>query len=167
MQPTELQEIVVRTFEHNSRDDQKARILRYEILNLSTGVDDACVDAVYGRREEEAGFIKIGAFLGDGLVGTLCLDPQKDGSLLLRQFAVSAKLQGMGIGKKLMDFTHCLARERGYTRITLDARQNVIGFYAKCGYRLTGKTFVHPQIVLEQMETDLSQTASEVCSPEK
>lgn len=147
--------LVIRRYEHGSNDDKKGYLLRHDILNLAPGVGDAALEFVFGCHDKEANQVKLGAFLEDCMVGTVNLVPQSDGTVLLRQFAVTTKLQGMGIGKKLLEYAHMTAKTLGYKRITLDARQNVVKFYAKAGYMLTGKQLVYPEIVLEEMYIDL------------
>lgn len=154
MEPVTYDTLVVRTYQHGGIDDKKGLILRNEILNLAVGIGEGSVNFIYSNHEEEVEQIKIGAFIENRIVGTLNLVPQEDGTLLLRQFAVTTKLQGMGIGRKLMDFAHGVAKEQGCMRIVLEARQNVCEFYAKCGYKRTGKQTVYPQVVLEEMYID-------------
>lgn len=155
MQMVKQDSLVIRRYEHGSDDDRKGYLLRHDILNLAPGVGDAAVQFVFGCHDKEADQIKLGAFSEDCMVGTVNLAPQPDGTVLLRQFAVTTKLQGMGIGKKLLAYAHTTAKELGYTRVMLDARQNVAEFYAKAGYIRTGKKLVYPEIVLEQMYIDL------------
>jgi len=145
----------IRIYDKNSADYRKALVLRWDVLNLSKGVGQSDVDFILGDHPDEDGFIKIGAFIDGNIVGTLDLAPMNiPGRLLLRQFAVSKKLQGYGIGMKLIKFAHNAARERGYTSIELHARQDVIGFYQKAGYRMMGR-MTTGNITLEYMHTDL------------
>ena len=155
MQPIEIDGIVFRPYEHGSRDDMKGYILRCTAMNLFPIPDESAVDFMYGDHENEKNRIKLGAFLGDGMAGTVCLVPQDEKTALLCQFAVSTKLQGKGIGRKLLAYTHAAAKELGFTRIVLDARQHAVGFYAKSGYIPTGEKKVYPNLVLEQMVIDL------------
>lgn len=155
MQTETENNLVVRRYAHNSSDDKKGYILRHFVLNLTPGVDDYTVAFLYGDHEDEAREIKIGAFVDDRMVGTLCLTPQEDQLASIRQFAVFPDLQGMGIGRKLLDYAHATAKELGCKRIYLDARQTVVAFYAKAGYVCTGKTSVYPSVTLEQMYIDL------------
>ena len=67
--------------------------------------------------------------------------------------AVLNDLQGKGIGKALMQFAENLARDRGYKKITMHARQNALGFYEKMGYKKVGKEFQEitiPHFVMEK-----------------
>ena len=68
---------------------------------------------------------------------------------------VSNDLKRMGYGKKLLDYAHAAAKELGYHRVILNARENVVGFYTKAGYIPTGKRSVSAILVLVQMTFDL------------
>lgn len=117
--------------------------------------DDNAVEFMYGSHENEKNRIKLGAFLGNGMVGTVCLEPQCEHTALLCQFAVAPKLQGKGIGRKLLAYTHEAAKELGFTRIVLESRQNAYEFYCKAGYIPTGEQRVFPNLVLHKMYIDL------------
>ena len=143
-----------REYAHGSSDYQKALILRYCILARDCSIPDSAVEFVYGPHEDEKDQFLLGAFYGSQLLATLNLQ-KKDGALLLRQFAVHEKQQGTGLGMKLLQFAHAFAREKGYKRIVLHARMNVIGFYEKGGYVLTDKRYVYPDLTLAHMYIDL------------
>lgn len=155
MQPVTYENLVVRPYEHGSDDDKKAYILRHTVLSLAPEVSDGILKFIFCTHEDEASHIKLGAFTADGMVGTLCLVPQEDGTAKIMQFAVTQKLQGMGIGKKLLEYAHATARELGHKRIMINARQDVEGFYAKAGYVSTGKRFGSARLMLVQMYIDL------------
>ena len=143
-----------REYAHGSSDYQKALILRYCILARDCSIPDSAVEFVYGLHEDEKNQFLLGAFDGSQLLATLNLQ-EKDGALLLRQFAVHEKQQGTGLGMKLLRFAHAFARKRGYKRIVLHARMNVIGFYEKGGYVLTDKRYIYPDLTLAHMYIDL------------
>lgn len=155
MQPIVYDDLVIRPYEHGSDDDKKGYILRNKMLSHSTGVDDRVLRSIFTIHDSEADQTKLGAFIGDSMVGTLSLAPMENGSVRIKQFAVTDKLQGRGIGKKLLAYAHATAKELGYKRIELSARQNVIGFYAKAGYVVMGELFGPPTNILQQMYIDL------------
>ena len=148
-------ELVCREYAHGSGDYRKALILRVSVLGLASGIDDFLSDMVFAPSEEERSYYFLGAFEADTLSATLNLIPQEDGSLLVRQFAVHGSCQGKGVGKRLMAFAHDFAREKGFRRMVLHSRLPAVGFYEKCGYRLTGKRFVYPEITLDEMIAEL------------
>lgn len=155
MQPFTYGDLVIRPYEHGSVDDKKGYILRHKVLGLAPGVGDRTLEFVFGSHDDEREQIKIGVFQADAMVGTLCLVPHDDGTAMIKQFAVDVKLQGRGIGKKLLEYAHATAKELGVSRIILDARQKVEKFYAKAGYIPTGKLSGSPTLVLVQMYYDL------------
>lgn len=148
-------ELIYREYAHGSGDYRKALILRVSVLGLAHGIDDFLRDMVFSPAEEERNYYFLGAFEQDTLVATLNLIPQEDGSLLLRQFAVHNSCQGKGVGRQLVAFAHSFAREKGFRKIVLHSRLNAVGFYEKCGYRLTGRRFVYPEITLDEMIAEL------------
>lgn len=145
-------ETMCREYVYGSSEHRRALILRYMILRLETGVSSRAENQVFELDPEEKEHALLGVFEGDVLLGTVNLKPEGEGSVLLRSLAVDDKCQGMGIGKKLVLFAHEVAREKGYKRIVLNARLNVIGFYEKLGYTLTGNRRESPRITLAEME---------------
>lgn len=148
-------ELTYRTYAHGSRDYRKALILRVCVLGLAEGIDDFLENMVFDPHPEERYYYFLGAFQEDTITATLNLIDKGNGVLLLRQFAVHSSCQGQGVGRKLLEFAHNFAREKGYTRITLDARLPAVGFYQKAGYVLTGVRKVYPEITLDEMVLDL------------
>ncbi len=91
--------------------------------------------------EKEKGEILIGAFEEEKMLGCCMLITEDPATVRLRQMAVLNNLQGKGIGKALMQFAENIARDRGYRRMTMHARQTAIGFYEKLGYQISGDRF--------------------------
>jgi len=148
-------ETVYRVYEFDSDEYRRGLLLRAEILRITEGIADYYVNLVFGLHDGEKDHIFVGAFRGKNLIGTVSLAPQENGSLMLRQFAVDTKLQGQGIGRKLIDTAHEAARERGFRHIELHARQNVVGFYEKAGYAPNGKVHSSPSLTTVEMEREL------------
>lgn len=148
-------EMELKQYYHGSREYRKGLVLRVCVLGLAAGVDDFLENLVFDPHPEEQDYYFLGAFQGDTLCATLNLIDKGEGLLLLRQFAVHPSLQGQGVGRKLLEFAHGFAREKGYSRITLDARLHVVGFYQKAGYALTGVRKVYPEITLDEMVISL------------
>lgn len=76
------------------------------------------------------------------------------GILKLRQMAVDGNHQRRGIGKLLMQEAEADAKNRGFSRIELHARQNAIGFYQQLGYTAYGDTFTEvtiPHLAMEKL----------------
>lgn len=73
-----------------------------------------------------------------GTVGLEKLSPQK---VQLRQMAVHDKLQGQGVGRKLVQALEIYSKANGFKEVHLDARYPARGFYAKLGYEEYGEIY--------------------------
>ena len=89
-----------------------------------------------------------------GLPGARCR--KSDREIRMRQVAVAPRLQGQGIGRALVEFAEQFARERGFTLMTLHARDTAIPFYEKLGYECVGEPFVEVTILHQAMQKRLS-----------
>jgi GNAT superfamily N-acetyltransferase len=105
--------------------------------------------------DAEKNDILIGVFEDDKLEGCCILTEKDRKTVRLRQMAVTANLQGKGIGRALMSFAENIARDRGYRRLTMHARKTAIGFYEKNGYSICGPEFVEVTIPHFEMEKEL------------
>jgi ribosomal protein S18 acetylase RimI-like enzyme len=68
-----------------------------------------------------------------------------DNALYVHAFAVHRKFEGMGIGKKMLDWAGDLARKRGkrYLRLDcMDENSELKQYYVRAGFELLG---MHPQ----------------------
>ena len=59
----------------------------------------------------------------------------------MRQVAVQSNLQGIGIGKKLVQFVEQEAKKLGITHFELNARKSAVPFYLSMNYALEGEEF--------------------------
>jgi GNAT superfamily N-acetyltransferase len=73
-------------------------------------------------------------------------------TLRLRQMAVPSSLQCKGIGASIMSFAEDLARDKGYSRMIMHARDTAIGFYEKFGFRVIGDPFTEVNLPHHIME---------------
>lgn len=73
----------------------------------------------------------------------------------LRQMAVAPNLHGKGIGASLMGFAESIAKDKGYKKMTMHARDTAIGFYEKLGYVVVGNQFEEVNIPHHIMEKSL------------
>lgn len=79
-----------------------------------------------------------------------CVELRKQGGkLYLGMLSVKPKTQGKGIGKKLLEAAEVYARQLNCIAITMnviDGRQELINWYVRHGYHLTGerKPFIVP-----------------------
>lgn len=81
------------------------------------------------------------------LLGTVWLDPGKDGVWGLGLLTVRPDLQNKQRGRALLHAAESFAKERGASRIrmtVLHVRETLIAWYQRRGYTLTGKTKPFP-----------------------
>ena len=89
------------------------------------------------------------------MLGCCILTKLDNTTARLRQMAVADNLQGKGVGASIMNFAENLAADKGYKKIILHARDTVIGFYEKFGYKIVGNQFIEVNLPHHSMEKDL------------
>lgn len=82
---------------------------------------------------------------GGELVGCVLFHPdsaegEPPGGRLF-QMAVHPRLQGQGLGARLVRHLEEALRERGYARVHLHARAGVVPFYERLGYAVYGEPY--------------------------
>ena len=102
--------------------------------------------------DNEKDDLLIAAFDEDEMLGCCTLTKADEQTLRLRQMAVKNNLQGKGIGAAIILFGENLARDKGYKKITMHARNTAIGFYEKFGYKVIGEEFVEVQLPHHTMQ---------------
>jgi len=122
--------------------------LRYKMLREPWGLNYSEEDL---QQEKDDVFI---AYRNNGRITGCCILTRKsDEALQLRQMAVDTSMQGKSIGAKILVFAEQYAAEHGYSTIVLHARHTAVGFYAKCGYAVSGDEFfelVMPHFLMEK-----------------
>ena len=86
-------------------------------------------------------------------LGCCILTPLDHNTLRLRQMAVQNNLQGKGIGVSILNFAENIARDKGYKTLMMHARDTVIGFYERFGYKVKGEQFIEvntPHHIMEK-----------------
>ncbi len=81
------------------------------------------------------------------LLGTVWLDPGKDGAWHLGLLSVRPDLQNRQLGRTLLAAAESFARERGALRIrmtVIQVRDTLIAWYERRGYTRTGETKPFP-----------------------
>jgi ribosomal protein S18 acetylase RimI-like enzyme len=91
--------------------------------------------------EAETKYRHLACYRGDRLVACLMLRPREGGDVQMRQIAVAADMQRQGIGQALVEYSETVARNAGYRRMILHARDTAIAFYEKLGYVGYGERF--------------------------
>lgn len=97
--------------------------------------------------------IQFVAMHDEQIVGCVMLHHTDETTARLRQFAVSPAMQGQGVGAILLEKFEATARNRGYQRIVLSARQTAVHFYLKHGYQTVGESYTDvglPHIGMEK-----------------
>jgi N-acetylglutamate synthase-like GNAT family acetyltransferase len=89
------------------------------------------------------------------MLGCLVMKPVDKDTVKMRQVAVLDEYQNKGIGTSLVFYVEKWARERGFTRIILHARDAAIPFYDRLNYSKKGKPFTEVGIQHIYMEKEL------------
>ncbi|HMJ47917.1 MAG TPA: GNAT family N-acetyltransferase [Ferruginibacter sp.] len=142
--------MALKQIDHGSKEYQQMVQLRNLILRQPLGLSFTKEEL-----EMEKDDILIAAFDDDIMLGCCVLSCIDTNTLRLRQMAVSDTLQGKGIGASIMYFAENLARDRGYKRMSMHARNIVIGFYEKFGYKVKGDEFIEVNLPHHIMEKTL------------
>ncbi len=77
------------------------------------------------------------------------------GEVKIGRMAVLPDLRTHGIGREILIFLMCIARERGYRHAVLHAQMTAEGFYLKNGYLPIGEVFEEAGIAHRRMEREL------------
>ncbi|HXC16753.1 MAG TPA: GNAT family N-acetyltransferase [Holophagaceae bacterium] len=121
--------------------------LRHEVLRVPLGLA-----FTIDQLASESGSHHLAAFDEEGhILGCLILTPHTDGEIQMRQVAVKPAMQGTGLGRALVEEAERKARELGFMRMMLHARDVAIGFYARLGYAREGDLFTEVGITHQQM----------------
>jgi N-acetylglutamate synthase-like GNAT family acetyltransferase len=142
--------MALKIIDYGTKEYDQMVKLRNDILRKPLGLSFSIEEL-----EKEKENMLIGAFEDDEMLGC-CMMVEKDPSTLrLRQVAVLNDLQGKGIGRALTNFAENLARDRGYKKMYMHARKDVVGFFEKMGYNVTSKEFIDITIPHYIMEKEL------------
>ena len=113
-------------------------LLRYEILrkpwNQPEGsekddIEDKCIHAMAMDENKEA-------------IGVCRLQLNSQEEAQIRYMAVDDRMQGKGVGKKIVEFMEDKAKQAGAKKINLHARSNAVEFYKSCGYKIVEKSYL-------------------------
>jgi predicted GNAT family N-acyltransferase len=140
----------IRLIEYGSADYDAMIMLRIKSLLEPIGVPSS-----YIIPEKEKDDIFIGAFNDNEIIGCCVLTPHNKIMIQLRQMAVLQSNQGKKIGARVIRFAEETAMQHGYNILILHARDPVIGFYEKCGYRIIGDQFFEVGIGHHKMQKEL------------
>lgn len=76
------------------------------------------------------------------VLGVCRLQYNSETEAQLRFMGVKENTQGLGIGSMLIAYMEEKAKQNGAKKMILQARENAVDFYKKCGYTVTEKTFL-------------------------
>lgn len=112
-------------------------LLRFEVLrkpwNQPPGSE---------KDDNENNCVHIMAVNGKEVLGVCRLQFNSGSEAQLRYMGVRKNTQGMGIGKQLINYAEQKARHKKAEKLILQARENAVDFYIKCGYTLLKKSYV-------------------------
>jgi predicted N-acetyltransferase YhbS len=140
----------LKQIDHGTREYMQMIQLRHAILRQPLGLSFS-----NDELEKEKNNILIASFDEEDMLGCCMLTPVDSNTVQLRQMAVPDKLQGKGIGASIMSFAENLARDKGYNRMIMHARDSAIGFYERFGYKIKGKEFSEVSLPHHIMEKNL------------
>lgn len=142
--------MAIKQINHGSTAYEKMIHLRIEILRKPLGL-------TFSEEElaKEKSDILIGAYDEDELLGCCLLTKVDDKCVKLRQMAVQKNQQSKGIGESILNYTENIARDKGYKKIMMHARDTAIGFYEKLGYTTVGDQFIEVNTFHHIMEKQL------------
>ena len=131
-----LDNLVINELNLQSEDYPKFKALREKILRLPLGLKLDNKDL-----ENDKNSFLFGAYLNNIPSGFVMLQKTNSTSIRLRQMCIEEKLQGQGIGKKLVEFAEFWSESNGYNEITMSARVEAENFYLKIGYKKTSAPY--------------------------
>jgi predicted GNAT family N-acyltransferase len=129
--------MALKIIDHGTKEYRQMVQMRNDILRKPLGLLLSPQEL-----EKEKDDMLVAAFEEEKMLGCCMLVKETYNSVRLRQMAVLNKLQGKGVGRALMMFAENIARDLGYTNITMHARKTAVGFYEKLGYAVVGDEFL-------------------------
>ena len=142
-----MQGIAIKEITINSPEYQQVWQLREDVLRKPIGL--SLKDEDLSSDAEDRILI---AMYDDHVIGCVMLK-DAGSNLKLRQMAVANAWQGKSTGRQLVQAAEKVAKENGYKKIVLHARQVAVGFYQKLGYEITSDLFTEvgiPHYVMEK-----------------
>jgi GNAT superfamily N-acetyltransferase len=141
---------MIRLIEHGSAEYEETVALRENLLRRPLGLT-----LTPDELADEASDYHVACYEEGRLVGCLVLTPRPGRELKMRQVAVAEAMQGKGIGRAMVEFSERFARERGFFRITMNARETAVSFYEKLDYQRSGARFEQKTIPHWRMQKKL------------
>ncbi|NOT91311.1 GNAT family N-acetyltransferase [Ferruginibacter sp.] len=142
--------MALKQIDHGSKEYQQMIALRLEILRKPQGL--TFTDEELAKEKDD---ILIGAFEDDTMLACCLLTKVDNSTVKLRQMAVQNNLQGKGIGASIMSFAETVARDKGFKKLMMHARDSAIGFYEKFDFKVKGDEFIEVNVPHHVMEKRL------------
>jgi predicted GNAT family N-acyltransferase len=142
--------MALKQIDHGSKEYKQMIALRMEILRKPLGLSFS--DDELAKEKED---ILIGAFDEEKILACCLLTKIDNTTIKLRQMAVQNNLQGKGIGASMMSFAETVARDKGYKKLMMHARNTAIGFYEKFDFKVKGNEFIEVNVPHHVMEKKL------------
>ena len=149
--------IVCKVAEFGSPEQLESIELRKRILRWPLGLDFEPEQLAAEIRD-----FHLVALDEERLVACLVLSPVDKRTIKMRQVAVDNDLQGKGIGTQLVEFSERVARENGFSRMILHARDTAVPFYLRMAYEIDGEPFEEVTIPHRKMVKELGTGNSEL-----
>ncbi len=143
--------MILKVVDHNSPEFWSAVELRRKVLRQPLGLDFTPEELA-----AEGDYIHCVLIDDEGVVATATGTDFGDGSVKIRQVAVTNQLQGKGYGREIMLFAEGIGRQRGFHTAILHARAAVVDFYLRLGYELYDEPFVEVGIPHRKMRKGLN-----------
>jgi GNAT superfamily N-acetyltransferase len=125
------------------------------LVNAAFAVERVVIEGDRVNRTAIEKFLQTGNILlleeNDTALGCVYLE-KRDERGYLGLLSVDPSLQSHGLGQKLVFAAEKYAREHGCKAMdlrVLSARAEILPFYEKCGYRVTGTSPVAPEVPLK------------------
>jgi predicted GNAT family N-acyltransferase len=142
--------MALKQIDHGSKEYQQMVTLRMDILRRPLGL--SFTNEELAKEKDD---ILIGAFDEDKILACCLLTQIDNATIKLRQMAVHNNVQGKGIGASMMSFAETVARDRGYKKLMMHARNTAIGFYEKFDFKVNGTEFIEVNVPHHIMEKKL------------
>jgi predicted GNAT family N-acyltransferase len=147
----EKAKMTLKELEFDSALQKQSIILRSKLLREPLGM-------VFSEEEllSESNQFHLAAIDGEEVIAVLLLVPSEDGIIKMRQVCVHSDHQNKGIGKDLVKFSEEFALSKGFSKMTLHARDVAVKFYLGMGYSIEGKPFTEVGIPHKKMRKNLT-----------
>ncbi len=142
--------MALKQIDHGSKEYQQMVTLRMDVLRKPLGLSFTTEELAKEKED-----ILIGAFDEDKILACCLLTKIDNATIKLRQMAVHNNVQGKGIGASMMSFAETVARDKGYKKLMMHARNTAIGFYEKFDFKVNGGEFIEVNVPHHVMEKKL------------